>query len=408
MSAESSPFSRSGITRRSPQPPSTPQNVSQDQGDAPVVISTSDLQGWMSAIEQHLNEVCHIASEGKLNSDQKLRINNICRKVGHGVAQMAVKYQSLKQKAIETHSAIQQLKKERDLTDCLLEMKQSVEACTKHQPASTSFADMVKKGSNNFIRPNPFSSVAIFPNDASKTSDDTKTLVQNIICPEEMKLKVRSVRKTRNGGVIISTETKQDMEKLKSSVNLVNSGLTVDETNKRKPRIIIIGVPCSMAEADVLKCIYEQNLADKLPTMSRDTFLTSIKLSHKSGRKNLENTNYVIEVPAVIRKALISQDRLFINWTSCPVRDFTLVTRCFKCQQYGHAAKTCKAASPTCGHCGEDGHSIQECSKKADSPKCATCLRFKKPCGHKTGDTECPARKAAENRYINSIDYEGA
>ncbi|XP_028164417.1 uncharacterized protein LOC114355663 [Ostrinia furnacalis] len=286
MSAESSPFSRSGITRRSPQPPSTPQNVSQDQGDAPVVISTSDLQGWMSAIEQHLNEVCHIASEGKLNSDQKLRINNICRKVGHGVAQMAVKYQSLKQKAIETHSAIQQLKKERDLTDCLLEMKQSVEACTKHQPASTSFADMVKKGSNNFIRPNPFSSVAIFPNDASKTSDDTKTLVQNIICPEEMKLKVRSVRKTRNGGVIISTETKQDMEKLKSSVNLVNSGLTVDETNKRKPRIIIIGVPCSMAEADVLKCIYEQNLADKLPTMSRDTFLTSIKLSHKSGRKN--------------------------------------------------------------------------------------------------------------------------
>ncbi|KAJ8731623.1 hypothetical protein PYW07_004787 [Mythimna separata] len=267
---------------------------------------------------------------------------------------------------------------------------------------------MVKKGSNSFVRPNTFSSVAIYPRDNTKTSDETKNIVQKIVCPSEMKLKVRGVRKIGKGGLIISTETKEDLDKLKKTVQLASSGLTIDDPQKRKPRIIVLGVPASLAENEVFNCIYDQNLTDKLPTMTKEAFLTSIKLSHKSGRKDAENCNYIIEVPASIRKALIVQDRLFVNWTSCPVRDFTLVTRCYKCQQYGHAAKTCKVAAPTCGHCGEEGHTTQDCTKKADTPKCATCLRFKKPANHKTGDPECPAKKSAENRYINSIDYEGA
>jgi hypothetical protein len=408
MSVQDSPFNRSGITPRTP-PPTTPQIPMQDLSEGIEVVSTPEVQKWLSSIDQCLNEVCNIVGEGKLNSDQKLRINNLCRKIGHGSGQMAVLYQSLKQKAISYHTALQTSNEDRTVKETLRELKVTVEeSCAKPLTSHTSFADMVKKSSNNFIRPSSLSSVLIFPNDASKTSDDTKCLVQKIISPEEMKLKVRGFRKIRNGGVVISTETKDDIEKLKSSVQLANSGLKVDETNKRKPRIIIIGVPSFMSEIEVYKCIFEQNIADKVTSISREQFISSLKLSHKSGRKDGDSCNFVIEVPAIIRKALISQNRLFINWTACPVRDFTLVTRCYKCQQYGHAAKTCKAASPTCGHCGDDGHSIQDCKKKTESPKCATCLRFKKPCGHKTGDPECPAKKAAENRYIHSVDYEGA
>ena len=409
---DGSPFNRSGMTSRSPPPTPTPRPPEQpklNQGDAVETVCTSDIQHWMGSIEQCLNEVCATASDGKLNSDQKLKISNLCRKIGHGVSQMAVHYQSLKSKAIQTHTALKTMTEARDLADCLTEMNRTIqESCSKQGASATSFADMVKKGSSSFVRPKHLSSVAIFPSDNSKTSDETKNMVQNIICPGEMKLKVRGVRKIGKGGLIISTETKDDLEKLKQTVKTASSGLTVDEPRKRKPRIIVIGVPASMPENEVYKCIYDQNLSDKLPTMSRDTFMSSIKLSHKSGRKDAENCNFIIEVPAIIRKALITQDRLFINWTSCPVRDFTLVTRCYKCQQYGHAAKTCKVAAPTCGHCGEEGHSSQDCAKKANAPKCATCLRFKKQADHKTGDAACPAKIAAEYRYINSIDYEGA
>lgn len=414
---EDSPFNRSGMTRRSP--PSTPtptppgpqqSSKTQTREDEDFqVVSTPDLKNWMGTIEQFLNDICVIATEGKLNSDQRLKINNLCRKVGNGVSQLAVHYESLKSNALTTKNSLKSMTETRDLKDCIMEMQRTLqESLTRQESTTTSFADMVKKGSNSYIRPNTISSVAIYPQDNSKTCDETKSIVQNIICPGEMKLKVRGVRKIAKGGIIISTETKEDLDKLKQTVQLSSSGLTVNETKKRKPRVIVLGVPAVMTETEVFKCIYDQNLADKLPTMSRDTFLTAVKLSHKSGRRDAENCNFIIEVPAAIRKALIEQERLFINWTSCPVRDFTLVTRCYKCQQYGHAAKTCKIDAPTCGHCGEEGHVIQDCKKKADTPKCATCLRFKKQANHKTGDPECPAKKSAENRYINTIDYEGA
>lgn len=421
---EDSPFNRSTMIRRSPPPtptpgptpaPTSPQQSRQDQHHAAEgkieTLDINEISNWMMSIEKCLNEVCAIAQDGKLNSEQKIRINTLSRKVGNGVSQMAVFYQDLKQKAREVQISLQALREERDLTDCLDNFRQTIqdsikENCTQPTKAeNVSFADMVKMNKNNYLRPSNLSSIAIYPDDKLKSSDDTKSLVQKIICPEEMKLHVRGLRKTKNGGVIISTETKDDIEKLRNSSQLSRSGLKVEEPHKRRPRIIVIGVPSALTDQEVYDCIYKQNLADKLPNLPRDSFLASVKLSHKSGKKEGPTCNFILEVPASIRKALINQDRVFINWTSCPVKDFTLVTRCFKCQQYGHAARTCKETTHTCGHCGQQGHQSNDCTKSAEPSQCATCLRFKKPSDHKTGELECPARKIAESRYINSIDY---
>ena len=109
----------------------------------------------------------------------------------------------------------------------MTELKQTIEGSTPTENAS--FADMVKRGSNNFGRPNNLSSVAIYLNDNHKTWDETEDLVQKIIRPEQMKLHVRSVRKTKHGGIIISTETKDNADKLKHAVQLSTSGLTAEE-----------------------------------------------------------------------------------------------------------------------------------------------------------------------------------
>lgn len=412
MSHENSPFNRSGLTRRSPpptpQPQPSPRSEPMQQDKAPETVTTAELQGWLTSIEQCLNEVCTISCEGKLNSDQKNRISSLCRKVGHSTSQLVVQYQGLKQKALQNFAYYQALQEKFDLSQRIQELKECITESTKPSPVAVSFADILKKNTTRYVQPSNLSSVAIYPTDKQQSSEETKSLVQKIIKPEEMKLHVRGLRKIKNGGVVISTDSKEDVLKLKQSVQLTTSGLTVDEPQKRKPRIVVVGVPGAMQEAEVFKCIFQQNLADKVLDMTLDKFLASIKLSHKSGKKDADTCNYIIEVPALIRKALITSDRVFVNWSSCPVRDFTLVTRCYKCQQYGHAAKTCKMESNTCGHCGNVGHTIQDCPKKADPPKCATCLHYKKPCDHATGDAECPAKKLAEKRYINSIDYEGA
>lgn len=398
-------LNRNAGSTRSPPTPITP--VSSSATEELKAIPTPELQQWMSTIDQCLNDVCTIATDGKLNSDQKMRISSLCRKVSYGTSQLVVQYQSLKLKANQAQTSMIALQNQLDLTQSLRDLKSSIEVTSKPAPGS-SFADIVKKGENKFIQPSNISSVVIYPTDKKKSSEETKSLIQKIISPELMKLHIRGLRKTKNGGVIISTDSKDDIEKLKQYEHLINSGLTLDEPHKRKPRVVVIGVPIYMQESEVLNCLYHQNLADSLQDINLETFLASIKLSHKSGKKDAEFCNYVIEVSASIRKALITKDRIFIKWSSCPVRDFTLVTRCYKCQQYGHAAKTCREPTTTCGHCGGGGHSIKECPKTSEEPKCATCQHFKKPSNHNTGAAICPAKIMAEKRYINSIDYDGA
>lgn len=406
-----SPFNKSTITARSPPPTPTPSPTARsfEDEEARNGKETSDIQSWITAIDQHLNEICTIAYEGKLNSDQKQKISKLCLGVSHGISQMAVQYQSVRQNALLLKAKIQALNEKSEVTKSLQEIKTAVlESSSKPQMNQPSFADMVKKSPDNFVRPTTINSVAIYPSDKLQTSDSTKTLIQKLICPDQMKLQVRGVRKTRNGGVIISTETKDDVEKLKKSSLLTSSGFTVEEPSKRNPRVTIIGVPSTLSEKELFDCLYDQNLGENFPNMTKESLMSLVKLSHKSGKKDAPTCNYIVEVSAHIRKTLITQQRVYINWSSYPVRDFTLVTRCFKCQQYGHAAKYCKETTSTCGQCGVIGHATSECTKKNDAPKCATCCRFKKPCEHKTGDISCPARKIAESRYINSIDYVGA
>lgn len=76
--------------------------------------------------------------------------------------------------------------------------------------------------------------------------------------------------------------TKKNIKKLKQTVQLAESGLMVDETYKH--RIIIIGVPTLMSENEVYKCIYKQNIVEKFPELTKNSFMTYIKLSHNQAR----------------------------------------------------------------------------------------------------------------------------
>lgn len=410
MSTPNSPFNRSGLTPRSPQAPPPPRDQEDvpPEPDQPQVFATSDLQNWLSGIERFLTEICSTATEGKLNSDQKLKIHTLCRKIGHGTSQMVVQYQSVKQKFLSAQMSLQTMSEKRELAHHL-ELLTSAVFDNKQQNTETlSYASMTKKGTQHLIRPSKLSTVAIFPEDKKKTSEETRALVQTIINPEELKLQVRGVWNTKNGGVIISSENKEDIKKLKSSEKLTSSGLTVAEQDKRKPKMIVFGLPKDLEEKEFFDHLFVQNIAPKLSDLSRDQFIRCVRLSHKSGKKEAQTCNFILEIPANIRNVLKNQERVFINWSSFPIRDFTHVSRCFKCHQYGHSAKFCRDRNPTCGHCGQIGHEMRDCSKREVAPVCATCLRYKKPSNHRTGDEHCPARKHAVSRYIESTDYVGA
>ncbi|KAH9639481.1 hypothetical protein HF086_003614 [Spodoptera exigua] len=191
---ENSPFAQSSRVARSPPgtplPPATPTSQRPCQfPDLPETIQTPEIQKWLTVIDQSLTEVCSIVGDGKMNSEQKLRVNALSRKVSSATAQMAVLYQALKCKAMLDHQSLCNLTDQLDLSHQIQDLKQKI-TDTPKPTQSNSFADMVKKGANKFIQPINVSSIAIYPNDKMKTSDETKSLVQKIICPEEMKLQM--------------------------------------------------------------------------------------------------------------------------------------------------------------------------------------------------------------------------
>ena len=58
---------------------------------------------------------------------------------------------------------------------------------------------------------------------------------------------------------------------------------------------------------------------------------------------NEKYQNCVIEIFLRGRRYLLGCGRVYLGWTSCKVKDFVRVTRCYVCRRYGHTSKFCKS-----------------------------------------------------------------
>ncbi|KAI5637921.1 hypothetical protein NE865_09296 [Phthorimaea operculella] len=284
-----------------PSSPVSPLQPRQEGVPPTGLVRTDHVHKWLTSIEQHLAEICTIASESKLNMDQKNKIQHYCRKVTLETGHILIEYQAAKQKAMTNFVALEASLEKEELADRLSELKVCIKETAQPKPSSSSsYADTVKIRSNTAVRPATTSSIAIFPASKDHSSEDTKKLVQTLINPEELKLHIRGVRSTKNGGVIISTDGKDDLEKLKKSEVLKTSGLTLEEPTKRRPKIILLGVPSTTTENELKDCIFEQNIAEKQPSFSKEKAMSSIRLNHKSGKKEAASCNFILEVRRMV------------------------------------------------------------------------------------------------------------
>lgn len=101
----------------------------------------------------------------------------------------------------------------------------------------------------------------------------------------------------------------------------------------------------------------------------------------------------------------MAHKRVFTGCRAHRVKDYDLVTRCFKCLQYGHISKYCKNQT-TCRHCTEPGHTNKECPKKKEPSKCLNCKLRKKNHEHSTMDTNCPEYKRNLDLSRAKISYD--
>ncbi|EFN68078.1 Uncharacterized 50 kDa protein in type I retrotransposable element R1DM, partial [Camponotus floridanus] len=86
----------------------------------------------------------------------------------------------------------------------------------------------------------------------------------------------------------------------------------------------------------------------------------------------------------------IRQGRIYLLWRTYKIKEYIGVTRCFKCQGYGHTAKTCNSPDQICEICGGKDHLKKDCGQK-DKVQCINCTRSRrKDSKHNTKSKDCP------------------
>jgi len=95
-----------------------------------------------------------------------------------------------------------------------------------------------------------------------------------------------------------------------------------------------------------------------------------------------------------------------IGWTMCRVRPRTVQPeRCFRCQTFGHNARSCSNTdrSGACWRCGQHGHQMKTCTATDDN--CLACELAGLPkTPHRPGSGACAARKRAARPKVNPSD----
>lgn len=135
--------------------------------------------------------------------------------------------------------------------------------------------------------------------------------------------------------------------------------------------------------------------------------LKSVKVVYKTKDSNEGHVSLWITSRAV-SDTVLSRGEIYATGRRCRVTepDFHReVKRCFRCQQYGHLLRDCRASKDVCGKCAGE-HRTSSCSIRDPSKySCSNCMR--RPSHlmsysdgkHQAGDRLCPEQLKALNRF---------
>lgn len=171
------------------------------------------------------------------------------------------------------------------------------------------------------------------------------------------------------------------------------------EISKRNPRILITRVSSQLRASELKDELLANN---PIEPESQDIRPLYTLRYGKGQRGSNPYISWVVEVSPKLHQAIIKNKKVYLDYQSCPARDYVHITRCYKCQAYGHIASVCPKQESTCGRCAQS-HDTRSC--KEENVKCANCIRLGSNAAHVPGSKECQAHIRAVIKVKSSTDY---
>lgn len=210
-------------------------------------------------------------------------------------------------------------------------------------------------------------SIMVYPKE-NMNSMQTRSALKSKINFSQLKIGINGVKNLSNGGLMVYTPTEAAANTLQEHLKKEDDLFDVKITRKRDPCVIIYGIEKDVEGIGLVEAVRTQNDLATLQENALDSF--TVRKIIKSG--NEYNYHAVVQVSPETYKELVGKRNVYIGMTRCAIKKFTWVTRCFKCQAYGHTQQNCRNNEEICGKCA-GMHQTRECSAKKNC--CANCNR---------------------------------
>lgn len=234
----------------------------------------------------------------------------------------------------------------------------------------------------------------------NKTGEEVRKEVKKVLTHEEIQGGFKQVRVLKNGMVVMSCHSEEQRrmvtEKLRTQENAqIRNGST------RNPRIKIRGIMKGTKGEELIADIIAENECIR-NVFNEGKLEGQIKtICTYVGAKR---DTWVIEVTPEIFKEVMKQGKIMVDMMSHRIAEYDEPMQCYKCCKFGHTAKHCKAAEPTCYVCGGK-HEGRTC--KVTTKKCINCYKAGSKSGivHKATDYQCPVYKKQQGEIKKRTNY---
>jgi hypothetical protein len=244
---------------------------------------------------------------------------------------------------------------------------------------SKSYASAVRSTAPVMRNKRPENVIIIRSKDTTKTSKKTEELTKNIVLKNKLKTGVQNINSITKGGIALKCGSDQDLIKIMNTIRDQEPSLEVNKPIRKCPKIFVYNVSAEVDESDILDDILENNplIKDYIVVNNKDIdneIKIKFKFRHKNNSTNRRTTDstisteekiltntYVFELSHDLKKDVINKmPYIKIGWTACQFENYVQITKCFKCNGFGHISTVCRQVNDSCGLCG-GGHKTKEC-----------------------------------------------
>ena len=222
--------------------------------------------------------------------------------------------------------------------------------------------------------------VLIKPGEKSSYADVLRGIREKVK-PEQTEAMIRSVRKTKNGDVLLELLNGEKKDQLCGAIKDSLGDLATVVNLKQRITIEIRDLDSLTDKEEVAEAV---KTASQLPN-------EEVKV-HVTEANAREQRRAFVTMSAEASNNIRKLQRIKVGFISCRyrIRQRSNVKFCYRCLGPGHWQSDCKGPDrkDVCRKCGEKGHIKKDCK---NPPKCCICVQESlKPTDHVAGSERCP------------------